>query len=102
MATLLDIYLKKETLETLVGVLEKKGEKGVSITVSINDESNNYGQNTNSWVTQTKEQRESKKDRFFTGSGRVFWTDGTIKVATKQEAKAATTTTDGKKDDLPF
>lgn len=86
MAALLDIYLKKETLETIVGVLEKKGEKGVSITVSINDESNNYGQNTNSWVAQTKEQRESKKDRFFTGSGRVFWTDGKIAVADKKTA----------------
>lgn len=102
MATLLDIYLKKETLETLVGVLEKKGEKGVSITVSINDESNNYGQNTNSWVTQTKEQRESKKDRFFTGSGRVFWTDGTIKVATKPEAQAASPASTSDNGGLPF
>src|SRR5690606_18914402 len=68
MAALGDIYFKKETLQTIVDVLSKKGENGVSITVSINDESNEYGQNISSFVKQSKEDREAKKKRFYTGN----------------------------------
>jgi hypothetical protein len=80
MSALLDIYIKKEKLETLLKTLNAKGENGIGITVSVSDEANNYGQNTSAFVSQTKEQRDAKKEKFYIGNGKVFWTDGKIEV----------------------
>ena len=95
MSALLDVYIKKETLKTLLDVVEKKGEKGVSITISVNDETNEYGQNVSSYVSQSKEDREAKKPRFYAGNGKVFWTNGEIKKADGQASSSGT-------DKLPF
>lgn len=90
MSNLSSIYIKKETLKTLLEVVEKKGEKGVEITLSTGDETNEYGQNVSGYVAQTKEQRESGKPKFYVGNGKVFWTDGKITVAAKQAAPQQT------------
>ncbi len=106
MSALAEIYIKKETLQTLLKVLEAKGEegKGVSITLSINDETNTYGQNVSSYVSQTKEQREAKKEKFFVGNGKVYWTNGTIAVSeAKQENQSSTQAPiSNDNDPLPF
>lgn len=99
MSALLDLYLNEKTLETLLSVVRQKGEKGVSLTVSVSDDSNQYGQNVSAYVSQTKEQREAKKDKFYTGNGKVFWTDGKIQVAAKKETVASPEPSSG---GLPF
>lgn len=101
MAALLDLYLKESTLETLLATVRKKGEKGVSLTVSVNDESNEYGQNVSAYVSQSKEQREEKKPRFYAGNGKVFWTDGKIVRADKKPETVSAQEDDGD-DELPF
>ena len=78
MSSLSEIYIKKEVLETMLKTVIAKNEKGVSITISINDETNQYGQNLSGFVSQTKEQREAKKDKFYVGNGKVVWHDGKI------------------------
>ena len=104
MASLSNIYIKVETLETLLKVVKQKGEKGVSIDISISDETNQYEQNVASWVSQTKEQREAKKARFYVGNGKCVWTDSKIVTAKKKEevhnAEVVHTVENG--DDLPF
>ena len=103
MASLNSIYFKLETLEKIVSVLKQKKEAGISIDISINDESNSYGQNVSAYVSQSKEDREAKKDRFYVGNGKTFWTDGTIKVATKKvETVSSNTSSSADDDDLPF
>jgi hypothetical protein len=103
MSALGNIYFKLDTLETLVNVLKKKGEKGISIDFSINDKTDNYGQNVSSYISQSKEERESGKDRYYTGNGRVFWTSGSVNVAEKQEvSKPKAKATVEVEDDLPF
>lgn len=89
MASLNSIYLKAETLETLAKTVKAKGEKGIELTISIQDETNNYGQNLSAFVAQSKEDREAKKKRFYVGNGKCFWTDGTIKTADKQPQEQA-------------
>jgi len=106
MASLNNLYLKLETLETLVKRIKSKGENGISIDISINDEANQYNQNVSAYVTQSKDDRDNKKPRYYVGNGRTFWTDGTI-TAFKNESNDS-----GKKDmkkelepqtdDLPF
>jgi len=91
MGSLASLYIKKETLKTLLDVLEKKTGKesnGIEMTISINDDSNDYGQNLSAYISQTNEQRDAKKPRFFTGNGKVFWTDGKISVGIKKDAQS--------------
>jgi len=99
MASLSSLYLKKDVLDVLVKTLNSKGEKGVNLTVSINDESDNYGQNVSAYVSQSKEDREAGKKRFYVGNGNVFWTDGNIVRADKQ---APTQKAQPVQEDLPF
>jgi len=58
-----------------------------NVTISINDETNEWGKNINVWKSQTKEQREAKADREFCGNGKVFWNNGTIQSAERKEEK---------------
>jgi len=58
MGSLSSLWIKKETLEMLLKGINAKGEKGIDITISINEETNTYGQNLTSYVSQSKEQRE--------------------------------------------
>jgi hypothetical protein len=104
MSSLSEIYLKKEVLETLLKTITAKGENGVSITISTSDETNNYGQNVTSFVSQTKEQREAKAGKYYVGNGKVFWTDGKITVAKKKEEASAPSPAPSQEsfNDLPF
>lgn len=108
MSALADIYIKKETLQTILSVLEKGGGnegKGVSITVSINDESNQYGQNVSSFISQSKEERDAGKQKFYIGNGRVFWENGTIKKGVKPDDQPTSASVESESDDsdtLPF
>jgi CRISPR/Cas system Type II protein with McrA/HNH and RuvC-like nuclease domain len=102
MASLNSIYIKKETLKTLYQTLEKKGDKGIEITISINEETNNYGQNLSAFVSQSKEQRLAKNPRFYVGNGKCFWTDGKIQIADTQPQAEETFNIDNDDDGLPF
>jgi hypothetical protein len=104
MSSLSEIYLKKEVLETLLKTVTAKGENGVSITISTSDETNQYGQNVTSFVSQSKEQREAKASKYYVGNGKVFWTDGKITVAKKKEESTAPAPAPVQEssNDLPF
>jgi len=105
MATLTDLYITEKTLETLLSTIRAKKEKGVSLTISISDEVNTYGQNVSSYVSQSKEQREAKANKFYVGNGKVFWTDGKVFKPEKGEKASAPTPTlteEMQDDELPF
>jgi type IV secretory pathway VirB9-like protein len=103
MGALGNIYIKEEILETLLKTIRAKNEKGLSITFSIDDKTNQFGQNVSAFATQTKEQREAKAKKYYIGNGSIVWTDGTIKVAEKvdknQQQSAPAVVSDS---DLPF
>lgn len=106
MSALLNIYFKKDVLEKIIKTLDAKNENGIGITVSINDETNQYGQNCSAWVSQTKEQREAKNERFFVGNGGVnYISESGIKKAVKVEKADQTPNQplqNSDNDDLPF
>jgi hypothetical protein len=105
MAVLANLYLKIETVETILKTLKAKNEKGISLTISIADEVNQYGQNLTSYVEQTKEQRESKLKKFYVGNGSVIWTNDIVKVAKKPtttEQPSNQPSSIQQEDDLPF
>ena len=70
----------------------KNGKVFLNLTMAVNDESK-YGNNTAVYVSQSKEEREAKKNRTYLGNGSVVWTDNKICCAKKDEPVTA---------DLPF
>ena len=90
---LISHYRTIKQLELLLEAAKKNG-KGITTTISINDRMDKFGQNVGEWIAQTKEEREAKASRIFTGNGKVVYIDPnkTISVAPKSE----------KKDDNPF
>lgn len=103
MASLANIYLKKETIETLLKGCNTKDLKGIEITLSINDESNKYGQNVTGFVSQSKEEREAKKEKYYVGNGSVFWTDGKVNKGQKVEGNNSNNSFESQgANDLPF
>ncbi len=103
MAVLAEFYIKKETLETMLKVINVKNQPGISLQIGVNDETNQFGQNLSVSVSQTKEEREAKKDKYYIGNGKVFWTDGKIKVAEpKKEIPKTEDIFITNQTDLPF
>lgn len=98
MATLVTLGLNKDKVQF--------NDKGwANITISINDDTNQYGQNASAFISQTKEQREAKEAKSYIGNGKVVWTDGNIKVADRVEegVTASEQSTAGRgTPDLPF
>ena len=80
-----------------------QGKKGTyyNFTVSVNDDTNQFGQNVSVYDSQTKEEREAKKSKTYIGNGRVVWSDGSMVVAQREEAPAQKEVVETS-GDLPF
>lgn len=72
-----------------------KDGKYLNTQIFINDETK-FGNNVSISYSQTKEERDSKAKKEYLANGKVVWTDGSIKVAEKEEAKQEVN------NDLPF
>jgi hypothetical protein len=81
----------------------KKGGKYLNLSIMMNDEESQYGDNVSISIGQSKEERESKSPKTFLGNGRVVWDNGTMPC--KPEYKGAKNThVEPVKDDgdVPF
>ena len=82
--------------------LSIKGKDGYkNYTISISDETNQYGQNVVMYEQQSKEERENKVPKKYIGNGSVVWNDGKITNAEKKEVNN-TPKVEEKDDSLPF
>jgi hypothetical protein len=84
MAGLLNISINVADLPKEKFVQGKKGTY-YNFTVSVNDDTNQFGQNVSVYDSQTKEEREAKKQKKYIGNGKVVWTDGQMTVVQKTE-----------------
>ena len=77
-----------------------KDGKYLDVTISVDDQTNQWGKNASIYESQTKEERQEKAPKAYIGGGKVVWTDGSIKVAEKSsnEPKA----TPAPSEELPF
>ncbi len=92
-----------------VGISKDKitfNEKGwANVTIFVQDETNQYGQNASAAMEQSKEDRENKAPKTYIGNGKVVWTDGNISAAERvdQGVTASAQSTAGRETpDLPF
>lgn len=77
----------------------KNGAKYFNFTISVNDQADKYGKDCSISLSQSKEEREAKKDRVFIGSGKTLWRSTTQHrtVETQTESYGSNS-----QDDLPF
>lgn len=54
-----------------------KGAKGtyLNITVGVNDDADQFGNQVSCWENQTEEERKAKAQRNFLGNGKVLFSD---------------------------
>ena len=79
--------------------------KYLNVTISINDQTDAYGNNVSVTESQTKEERDLKASKRYLGNGKVVYTNGEVKVAEKQEKPLQTATqkfAQQESDNLPF
>ena len=84
----------------------KKG-KYLPITITINDELGNYGDNGPIIVEQSKEERDAKTDKVYLGNVKVVWTNGTNVATAPRDGEPAQASAPPQQaaaveDDLPF
>lgn len=81
--------------------LSIKGKDGYkNYTISISDETNQYGQNVVMYEQQSKEDRENKVQKKYIGNGSVIWNDGKITNAEKKQVNNNQKVEED--DDMPF
>jgi hypothetical protein len=78
--------------------------KFLNFTISINDQTDTYGNNVSVTESQTKEERDLKTSKRYLGNGKVVYTSGDVKVAEKQDKPLQTATQKFQdiESDLPF
>ena len=88
-------------------IIEGKKGKYLPITITINDEVDQFGNQGPVVVQQSKDERDTKAEKVYLGNVKVVWTNGdNVAVAPRQDspvgqaAPAANAT--APVDDLPF
>ena len=104
MGSIASISIDLSKLDKSKIVNGKNGQKYYNLNIGINDNSDNYGNNIQVTEPQSQEQRAAKEPKTFYGNGKVFWTDGKIEVAKKNEivTSNASSSNVADNDDLPF
>jgi hypothetical protein len=101
MSALINFSLRVDKLPKEKFVVGKDGAVYYNGTISVNDETNEWGQNVSIIDSQTKEERDAKKPKTYLGNGKVVWNDGKITNAVKTEKEQAAVAVTAE-DDLPF
>ena len=76
-----------------------KDGKWLNLTLGIEDQTNQWGQNASCYHAQSKEEREAKVNRQYLGNGKVVWNNGNINNA---EQQGTTQAPQVEGDSLPF
>jgi len=80
----------------------KKG-KYLPVTITINDEVDQFGNQGPIVVAQTKEEREAKAKKTYLGNVQVVWTNGdNVAAAPREGQPQQAAAVQGPADDLPF
>jgi hypothetical protein len=82
-------------------IIEGKKGQYLPITISLNDDLDQFGNQGNMTISQSKEERDAKADKSYLGNVKVVWTNGdNVAAAPREEQQTQSNST--VKDDLPF
>lgn len=99
MSTLITGSIRVDKLPKEKFIKGKDGAVYYNLTISVGDETR-FGNNVSFTDSQTKEERDAKVAKNYLGNGKVVWTDGTVKLAEREEKVAVAV--DEQSGDLPF
>jgi hypothetical protein len=92
MSKLVSLNINLDKIDKTKIFAGKKG-KYYSLTLSISDEEDQFGNTVSAWTSQDENERKAKAERNYIGNGKTLWSDaGEVKVAATVEEE----------DDLPF
>ena len=85
-------------------IIEGKKGKYLPITITVNDEPDQFGNQGPVTMDQSKEEREAKTPKVYLGNVKVVWTNGTFPDRIPYDGGAPQTKPQTKKveEDLPF
>ena len=86
-------------------IIEGKKGKYIPVSITVNDEEDQFGNFGPIIVDQTKEEREAKAAKTYLGNVRVVWSNGTFPSPPAFQGgqpKAQPKASAAKEDDLPF
>ena len=105
MASIIRASINLTNIDKSKIIIGKKG-KYLPITVTLNNEVDQFGNNGPIIMAQTKEEREAKEPKVYLGNVQIVWTDGNnVDVAPRDNVPVKTKPVQVKKeveDDLPF
>ena len=102
MSALINVSIDVAKLPKEKFVQGKNGAVYYNFTVSVNDDTNQWGQNVSAFDAQTKEEREAKKSKDYLGNGKVVWTDGNCTKAEWIDKESDAPKATQAESDLPF
>ena len=84
-------------------IIDGKKGKYLPITITINDEVDQFGNQGPVVVSQSKEERDAKTEKVYLGNVKVVWTNGdNVDVAPRDNATMPQQQVQQPVDDLPF
>ena len=103
MASILKTSINLNSIPKDKIIIGAKG-KYLPISITLNDEVDQIGNNGPGIVEQTNEEREAKVAKVYLGNARVVWTNGqNVEAAPRMDQpKAAPKAEPVKEEDLPF
>ena len=82
-------------------IIGKKG-KYLPISITLNDELDQFGNQGPVIVSQSKEEREAKQAKTYLGNVKLVWTNGEVKKFDNPQQQAVPAPAAVVEDDLPF
>lgn len=73
MALIANVSIDLNKIDKTKIIEGKKGGKYYNMTVTLNDEKDQYGNDIAVTDSQTREQRDAKEKKTYLGNGRVIW-----------------------------
>jgi hypothetical protein len=84
-------------------IIEGKKGKYLPITITINDETDQFGNQGPIVVAQTKEERDAQEKKTYLGNVQVVWTNGdNVAVAPRNDQPQQAPQPAAVEEDLPF
>jgi hypothetical protein len=104
MASIINASINLNNIDKSKIIDGKKG-KYLPISITINDEPDQFGNQGPITIAQSKEEREAKSAKTYLGNVKVVWTNGdNVSAAPRdgQQAQAPAQSLTPQADDLPF
>ena len=102
MASIIKTSINLEAIPKDKIFVGKKG-KYLPITITINDELDQFGNQGPVVVEQTKEERDAKAEKTYLGNVKVVWTNGqNVDTAPRDDNQSAPAPAQAPAEDLPF